>query len=94
MLYYYSSIANAGIGNNIDAYEHARQAAAMEPGNPEYANLVNQFQFRNQRYQNTGYGYGGGNRGYGGLGTGNLCCDLWCADSLCECMGGDLISCM
>lgn len=92
--YYYSAIANAGIGNNIDAYEHARQAAAMEPGNPEYANLVNQFQFRNQRYQNTGYGYGGGNRGYGGLGTGNLCCDLWCADSLCECMGGDLISCM
>jgi molecular chaperone DnaJ len=89
--YYYSSIANAGIGNNIDASEHARQAAAMEPGNPEYANLVNQFQFRNQRYQNTGYGRGGAG---GGLGTGNLCCDLWCADSLCECMGGDLISCM
>lgn len=52
-----------------------------------------------------GGGYGGGYGGYGGYGsygggsynscgTGNLCCDLWCADTLCECMGGDLCSCM
>ncbi|MDR1773770.1 MAG: hypothetical protein LBR30_02720, partial [Clostridioides sp.] len=25
---------------------------------------------------------------------GDLCCKLWCADSCCECMGGDLISCI
>ena len=24
---------------------------------------------------------------------GNMCINLWCADSLCECFGGDLISC-
>ena len=52
-----------------------------------------------------GGGYGGGYGGYGGYGnygggrynscgTGNFCCDLWCADTLCECMGGDLCSCM
>ncbi len=43
-----------------------------------------------------GYGsYGGGYRGgYDSCGTGNMCCDLWCADTLCECMGGDLCSCM
>lgn len=52
-----------------------------------------------------GGGYGGGYGGYGGYGsygsgsystcgTGNMCCDLWCADTLCECMGGDLCSCM
>ncbi len=42
-----------------------------------------------------GYGrYGGYGDGYDSCGTGNMCCDLWCADTLCECMGGDLCSCM
>lgn len=89
MWYYYSAIANMGIGNNLVAVDHAKQAAAMEPNNPEYVNFANQMQFRGQHYQNTGYGYGRQT-----FGTGNLCCDLWCMDSLCECMGGDLCSCM
>ena len=87
--YYLSAIANYGVGNNLVAMEHAQRAASMEPGNPEYTNLVNQFQWRGQRYQNTGYGYGRPT-----FGTGNMCCDLWCADQMCECMGGDLCSCM
>lgn len=86
--YYYSALANAGLGNNLEASNHAQRAAAMDPGNPEYANLLNQLQWRGQRYQDTRYGNG---QSYG---TGNLCCDLWCADSLCECMGGDLIPCI
>ncbi|WFR55507.1 DnaJ domain-containing protein [Anaerocolumna sp. AGMB13025] len=86
--YYYSAVANAGIGNNLMASEHARQAVNMEPNNVEYNNFLNQFQWQNQRYQNTR-----GNMGGGGLGTGNFCCDLWCADTLCECMGGDLCQC-
>jgi molecular chaperone DnaJ len=84
--YYFSAVANAGIGNNVMAANHAQQAVNMEPGNPEYNKFYNQFQWQNQRYsntRNTGNGYG----------TGNFCCDLWCADSLCECMGGDLCSC-
>lgn len=85
--YYYSAVANAGIGNNLMASEHARQAVNMEPNNVEYNNFLNQFQWQNQRYQNTR-----GNMG-GGYNMGNFCCDLWCADSLCECMGGDLCSC-
>ena len=89
MWYYYSSIANMGIGNNLVAVDHAKQAAAMEPNNMEYVNYANQMQFRGQHYQTTGYGYG--RQSYG---TGNLCCDLWCADTLCEGMGGDLCSCM
>jgi len=89
--YYYSAVSNAGIGNNVMAFEHAQQAVNMEPNNREYANLYNQLQWQTQRYQNTSNNYGGGiGRGYN---TSNLCCDLWCADSLCECMGGDLISC-
>lgn len=86
--FYYSAIANQGVGNSVLAFEHARQAVALEPRNLEYQNLVNQLQFRTQRYQTTGNQYGRSS-----MGTGNLCCDLLCADALCECMGGDLISC-
>ena len=89
MWYYYSAIANMGIGNNLVAVDHAKQAAAMEPNNPEYVNFANQLQFRGQQYQTMGGGYGRQS-----FGTGNLCCDLWCMDTMCECMGGDLCSCM
>lgn len=89
MWYYYSAIANMGIGNNLVAVDHAKQAAAMEPNNMEYVNFANQLQFRGQQYQTMGGGYG--RQTYG---TGNLCCDLWCMDTLCECMGGDLCACM
>ena len=53
-------------------------------------------QINQQQYQYYGNGYGRNpyNTGNGGCGTGNLCCDLWCADTLCECMGGDLCSCI
>ena len=89
MWYYYSAIANMGIGNNLVAVQHAKQAAVMEPNNPEYVNFANQMQFRGQHYQSMGSGYG--RQSYG---TGNLCCDLWCMDTMCECMGGDLCACM
>lgn len=90
--YYYSAIANAGVGNNIMALDHARQAVIMEPDNVEYKNVLEQLEWQSRRYQDNRYGTGGS--GYGkSYGTGNLCCDLWCADTLCECMGGDLCSC-
>ena len=89
MWYYYSAIANMGIGNNLMAVEHAKQAAALEPNNMEYVNFANQLQFRGQQYQTMGGGYGRQS-----FGTGNLCCDLWCMDTMCECMGGDLCRCM
>lgn len=89
MWYYYSAIANMGIGNNLVAVDHAKQAAAMEPNNAEYVNFANQLQFRGQQYHTMGGGYGRQNHG-----TGNLCCDLWCMDTMCECMGGDLCACM
>ena len=65
----------------------------MEPNNLQYRQLLNQLEFNSQRYQNSGYGSGYG-MGGGSCGTGNLCCDLCIADQLCECMGGDLCSCM
>ena len=89
--YYYSAVANAGIGNNLQAMNDANRAASMEPQNPEYRNLVNQLQWRTNRYQGGGMDYG---RPQSTCGTGNMCCDLCVADQLCECMGGDLCSCM
>ena len=90
--YYLSACANMGMGNNVNALNLARQAQSMDPTNPEYSNLVNRLQWNSNRYQGSGNPYN--STGGSSCGTGNACCDLWCADSLCECMGGDLCSCM
>ncbi len=42
--YYYSAIANYGIGNKVTALNHAKVACSMEPGNFQYQNLLNQIQ--------------------------------------------------
>lgn len=89
--HYLYAITSSGMGNNVEALNHAQQAVEMEPANREYSGFLNQIQMRGNRYQTTGGAYG--SRG-GGMGTGNLCCDLFIADSLCECMGGDLCQCM
>lgn len=88
--FYYSAVANAGLGNNVIAQQHAQQAVNMDPSNREYVTFLNDITFRSQRYQNTGYNNGR----QGDYGMSNFCCDLWCADTLCECMGGDLCSCI
>lgn len=88
--YYYSAIANVGLGNTMRGAEHARVAVNMDPGNPDYLNLLNQISFQSERYGSTrpSYGYSRSDD------TMDLCCKLWLADSLCECLGGDLCSCM
>ena len=40
MWYYASGFANAGIGNNVLAREHAAQAVNMEPNNVQYRQLL------------------------------------------------------
>lgn len=104
--YYFSSYANLGLGNNVVAMDYAKKAVEMEPGNQEYQRYYQQVQNGGSAAFGGGPfggGYGGGYGGYGGYGrygggdscgTGNLCCDLWCADTMCECMGGDLCACM
>lgn len=91
--YYLSAISNAGLGNNIQANQDIQTALNMEPNNAEYRNFYNQLQWNSNRYQNSGYG-NAGRQGQQTCGTGNFCCDLWIADTCCECMGGDLCSCM
>jgi molecular chaperone DnaJ len=106
--YYFSSYANLGLGNNVVAMDYAKKACEMEPGNQEYLQYYQRLQqgggmgYGSFGGSPFGGGYGGGYGGYGGYGsyggsdcgTGSLCCDLWCADTLCECMGGDLCACM
>ena len=90
--YYLSAITNAGMGNNIQAQNDINKAMSIEPSNPEYRNFATQLQMNTRRYQNSPYTRGSGNGD--GCGTGNFCCDLWIADSCCECMGGELCSCI
>ena len=90
--YYLSAITNAGMGNNIQAQNDINKAMSIEPSNPEYRNFATQLQMNTRRYQNSPYTRGSGNGD--SCGTGNFCCDLWIADSCCECMGGDLCSCI
>jgi hypothetical protein len=49
--YYYSAIANAGLGNHAQALEHATIAAEMEPNNYSYQNLVTQLSRGSRNYQ-------------------------------------------
>ena len=92
--YYCSAAAHYGLGNNVQALNDAQTAVNMEPNNMEYRSLLNQLQWNTQRYQNRGFGGMTNSRGGGLPTTGNCCCDLWIADTCCECTGGDLCSCM
>ncbi len=71
-------------------YTNIQRAANMDPANFEYRNALN-----NLNQQSTGYrqNYYYRNTYHNSPDMCNLCTNLWCADTLCECMGGDLISC-
>lgn len=70
-------------------YASIQRAVSMEPGNFEYRNAMNgmnnQFQGYRQQYGNRG--------GAANPDMCQICGTLWCADSCCECAGGDLIGC-
>jgi molecular chaperone DnaJ len=72
------------------ARENLNQAVNMDPNNMEYRNALNQI---NVSGGQSPYGnYGGGARPAGSTMC-NMCGGLCCADTCCECMGGDLCSC-
>jgi molecular chaperone DnaJ len=57
--YYYSAIANAGVGNRVTALNHAKVAVRMDPGKVEYQELLDKFESGRFTYeqssQNQGY---------------------------------------
>lgn len=71
-------------------YSNIQKASSMDPNNFEYRNALN-----NMSNQSTGFRQ---NNYYRNTSRGNpdmcqICGTLWCADSCCECAGGDLIGC-
>ena len=75
--YYYSAVANMGLGNRIAALEHARQAVQMEPNNMEYQELLDQLQAGSAAYRGRGETYSAPARGLG------LCSQLFCLFFCC-----------
>ena len=49
--YFYSATANSGIGNNVTALEHAKEAVRLEPNNYQYQMLLNNLQHGGNWYQ-------------------------------------------
>lgn len=78
--YYYSAVANAGIGNNVTAKEQIDRAVSLEPGNLQYRQFQQQLDFGGTWYQDMGARY---ERPYAG--TGNWCLSMLFLNMLCNC---------
>lgn len=71
------------------ARSYVQTACSMDPGNLEYRDTLNRMMNTNSAYRGSVY-----RRGYGhDNDLCQICGTLWCMDSCCECMGGDLIEC-
>jgi molecular chaperone DnaJ len=75
-------------GWHDSAYNYLSVACNMSPANLEYRDALNRLNSRNHSYRQTYYG---GTRRDNDMC--DICVKLWCLDTMCECMGGDLIKC-
>ena len=78
--YYFSAVANMGLGNNVTAKQHIEQAVRLEPSNMEYRQFMQHLAFGGTWYQSMGQGY---ERPYAG--TGNWCLSMLFLNMLCNC---------
>ncbi len=87
--YYYSALACSGIGSNVLALQHAREALRLDPGNLQYQILVS-------RLQNGGTWYQQQQRPYETTftGGGSLCTNLCLANLICSCCCGRGVYCI
>ena len=77
------------------AYAYFQTAVNKAPNNAEYRAAYTQVS-QQRTGRTAGYNYKGGNSGSScasGCGPCSTCMGLLCADSCCECFGGDLITC-
>ena len=75
-------------GWHDSAYNFVSIACNQDPNNVEYRRTFNGLNTQNSNYRDNYYGRRNKNPDMG-----NMCINLWCADSICECLGGDLFSC-
>lgn len=80
--YYLAAIANSGRGDRIKAMEYARRACEMDPGNSEYASLLQELQSGGQSYVNFSSGFPVGNADMSRL-CFNLCIAQYCFRLCC-----------
>ena len=78
--YYYSAVANFGIGNNVKAREYAQEAVNREPQNMEYQMFLNRFSAGETWYQGQQMPYG--NTAENMVGDCAKCCML---NMFCNC---------
>lgn len=83
--YIYSAQANAGLGRNAAALEHARKAVELEPGNAQYRAVLNQLESGGNWYRQQSNQYGGMTL----MGT-DFCSRMCCTMMLCSCCGGGM----
>ena len=81
--YYLSALAQAGLHNNAQAMEYARQAVSMEPGNMQYQQLLSQLQSGGAWYGQRGTSYGRQSGPHM-----NLCCQFMLLQMCCTCCSG------
>lgn len=87
--YYYSAVANAGLGNQVIAIEHVKTAISMEPNNLEYRQFLNNLENGNNWYTGRQAEYG-----YDSFGTDGMCMKLCLMNFLCNiCCGGGGFCC-
>ncbi|WP_312701069.1 J domain-containing protein [Sedimentibacter sp.] len=85
---YLMGVCYVNMGSLGQGMQFVQNAVRMEPNNFEYKNFLNQILNMQQTYQNKAYNYN--RRSSNSV---DCCTQLICADCLCECLGGDLISC-
>lgn len=88
--FYLKGLVSLRRGRYDEALQNIQTASAMDPGNVEYRSTLSKLNMSNNTYRYNAY-----NRGYNQQSTNfcDTCTCLCCADSCCECMGGDLIPC-
>lgn len=85
---YLMGMLNLKKGWYDNAYNYIVNACNLDPNNFEYRQTLNGLQSRNRSYRQTYYGRNGRDSDFC-----DICATLWCADTCCECAGGDLIGC-
>ena len=83
--YYYSSLANQGLGRSVDAMQDARRAVQMDPSNSEYRAHLNRMQNPGQAYR-TQSGYTSYSTSGGGIMR--WCWSMILLNLLCNCCCG------
>ena len=78
-----------------DAMRELEIACNMDPSNIEYQKAKEMFNGSTQNYGNSYYGSAGAYQRRSSTSDACDCCaNLICCDCICECLGGDLISCI